>query len=217
MDANFGSVVWPISGENLYKIRARVAIPVLVRQARAKNAIVYSDLAEELGMPNPRNLDYVLGCVGNTMIKLGEYWSESVPPIQCLVVNKQTHLPGAGIDPFFQNDQNVQTWSVDLKKEMVDAALAHVYAYRHWDEVLKTLGLSAANADFTSIIGDATRLGGGETESHRRMKLFVAANPSAVGLPSATASGECEYMLPSGDRLDVSFRRNDCWIAVEVK
>jgi len=54
----------PISGEKLYQERARAALPLLVRQAQAGAPIFYSDLADELGMPNPRNLNYVLGSIG---------------------------------------------------------------------------------------------------------------------------------------------------------
>ena len=88
----------PISGDKLYQERARAALPLLVRQAQAGAPIFYSDLAEELGMPNPRNLNYVLGSIGQSMELLSKSWKEKVPPIQCLVINKATGLPGEGID-----------------------------------------------------------------------------------------------------------------------
>jgi hypothetical protein len=46
-----------MSGDKLYQERARRAMPILVRQALASQPIYYSDLAEELGMSNPRNLN----------------------------------------------------------------------------------------------------------------------------------------------------------------
>jgi len=49
------------------------------------------------------------------------------------------------------------------------------------------------------------------------MKEFVAAHPEAVGLPRSTVKGRCEFPLPSGDRLDVSFSTRAGWVAVEVK
>lgn len=48
----------PILGDKAYKVRARVALPLLVCQVEAGTSVFYSDLAEELGMPNPRNLNY---------------------------------------------------------------------------------------------------------------------------------------------------------------
>ena len=38
----------PISGTKAYQVRAREALPLLVRQAEAGAPIFYSDLAEEL-------------------------------------------------------------------------------------------------------------------------------------------------------------------------
>lgn len=52
-----------ISGKKLYQIRAREALPVLTRQAHSAQTIFYSDLAAELKIPNPHNLNYVLGCI----------------------------------------------------------------------------------------------------------------------------------------------------------
>lgn len=57
----------PISGDKLYQERARATLPLLVRQAHAGSPIRYGELAAELGMPNPRNLNYVLGSIGKAM------------------------------------------------------------------------------------------------------------------------------------------------------
>src|SRR4051794_2827561 len=89
-----------ILGDKLYQQRARLALPVLVRQALAESPIYYSDLAAELGMSNPRNLNFVLGCVGTTLEALGNKWNEAIPPLQCIVINKSTGLPGEGIGWF---------------------------------------------------------------------------------------------------------------------
>ena len=74
----------------------RKAFPLLVRQAKAEQSIYYSALAEELDMPNPRNLNYALGYIGYALKKLGKRWHEDIPPIQSLVVNKYTGVPGVG-------------------------------------------------------------------------------------------------------------------------
>ncbi len=75
-----------IHGEKLYQKRARKALPILVRQAKAEQPIYYSDLAEELNMPNPRNLNYVLGAVGNSLKKLEKKWKEEIPLINVIVI-----------------------------------------------------------------------------------------------------------------------------------
>ena len=84
----------PIYGDRLFQIRARSALPLLVRQARAANTISYSDLASELQIPNPRNLNNVLGCIGHSLSRLSNRWKEKIPMIQFVVVNKNTKLPG---------------------------------------------------------------------------------------------------------------------------
>lgn len=45
---------------------------------------------------------------------------------------------------------------------------------------------------------------GGESEAHRRLKLFVAQNPTVVGL-QPTALSKVEYKFRTGDRVDVLF------------
>ena len=67
----------PIDQEGLlYQRRAFSALPLLVRQAEAGQTIHYGQLARELGMPNPRNLNHVLGSIGTSLRNLGQLWGE---------------------------------------------------------------------------------------------------------------------------------------------
>lgn len=208
----------PLSGEKLYQERARAALPLLVRQAEAATPIFYSALARELGIPNPRNLNYVLGSIGQTMEALSKQWKETIPPIQCLVVNKKTGIPGEGIAWFLVKQEEYIKLPLRRKREIVQAELQHVYAYPHWRAVLEELLLLPAETDFTSLINTAShKFGGGESPEHRALKEFVSKNPSVVGLPKTTAHGLTEVPLPSGDVLDVSFQTRKLWLAVEVK
>jgi hypothetical protein len=75
-------------GDKLYQQRAREALPILVRQAMISQKITYSDLALELKMPNPRNLNFVLGSIGNLLRISSIEWNEIIPPIQSIVVKK---------------------------------------------------------------------------------------------------------------------------------
>jgi len=211
--------VSPVSGDKLYQERARAALPLLVRQAQAAKPIFYSALAHELGIPNPRNLNYVLGSIGQAMEGLSKQWKEKVPPIQCLVVNKATGLPGEGIGWFLVKQEEYAKLPLRRKREIVQAELQHVYAYQYWDAVLKELGLAPEETDFTNKIEAAAHaLGrGGEGPEHKLLKEFVSRNPSLVGLPNAAGIGKTEDPLPSGDVLDVSFRSRKLWVAVEVK
>jgi hypothetical protein len=212
------AVAEPISGNKLYQVRARAALPLLVRQAEAGVPIAYSDLAEELGMSNARNLNYVLGSIGRTMQRLSKAWKQKVPPIQCLVVNRRTGLPGEGIGWFLVKKEDFASLSPRRQRGIVEAELQHVFAYTKWRQVLATLELQPEASDYSDAIDRASRpLRGGESESHKRLKEYVAANPIAIGLPVATAVGTTERRLPSGDCLDVSFESRRVWVAVEVK
>lgn len=208
----------PISGDKAYQVRARAALPILVRQARAGVPVFYSDLAEELGMPNPRNLNYVLGSIGQSLERLSKAWKVKVPPIQCLVVNKSTGMPGEGIGWFLVKEKDFASLSLRQKREIVKAELQHVFSYPRWGEVLSTLALEPNLSDFSLIMEKASGgFGGGESEAHKALKEYVARNPKVIGLNSNVQVGVTEYPLPSGDSLDVSFYNNAFWVAAEVK
>jgi hypothetical protein len=207
----------PIEGDKLYQQRARKALPLLVRQALAGEQIFYSDLAEELGMKNARNLNYVLGSIGQTMQRLGKAWAEPVPPIQFLVVNKSTGLPGDGIEWFVTNLADYGKLPSAKQREIVKAELVKIFSYPKWPAVLAALSLPYTPPDFTPLIEEAIRFGGGEGEAHKRLKEFVARHPEVIGLPPNTPAGNIEQPLPSGDSLDVCFQETQEWTAAEVK
>ena len=201
-----------IEGEALYQQRAREVLPVLVRQAKAAQKIYYGDLAEEIGIPNSRNLNYVLGSIGQTLQELGDKWGGKIPPIQSIVVNRATGLPGEGFYDFLPAGRTAKQ-----KEVLVKAALAQVFAYPHWDLVLSSLKLKPSEPA-RKLVEAARRFGsGGESKQHLALKNFVAHNPSCIGLSPQVGDGRTEYSLPSGDCLDVLFLTKKAWIAVEVK
>ncbi|NOY73142.1 MAG: hypothetical protein GXP14_12360 [Gammaproteobacteria bacterium] len=208
----------PLSGDKLYQQRARKALPLLVRQARASTPITYEDLAHELNMPNPRNLNYVLGSIGQTLLNLSKHWNINIPPIQCLVVNKNTRLPGEGVGWFITDLSHYKKLSNKQRRQLVNAELQKIYAFDKWSDVLNTLGLNTDQSDFKKLNKKASQLkGGGEGPEHKKLKTFVANNPQIFGLPSSSGPGEKEHSLPSGDSLDVFFVHRKEHIGIEVK
>jgi hypothetical protein len=207
------------AGDKPYQLQARSALPILVRQARAKTPIFYSALAAELGMPNPRNLDYVLGSVGVTLNQISPNLGCQIPPIQFLVISKQTDIPGTGISTFVSSPSEFKKLPRKAKKVIVDAALAEVYAFQRWDDVLTHLHLKEATNSIAEV--EAARkyagFGGGESDAHKALKEFVRKNPSICGLPPTIPAGETEFSLASGDSLDVHFVHRSLRVAVEVK
>lgn len=201
-------------GDKLYQQRAREALPLLVRQALMGEKIFYSQLANEMNIPNARNLNYVLGCIGSTLIKLGEEHDIEIPFIQCLVVNKTTELPGEGIG-WFISDSDFRKLNKKQKKVVVDSQLAKIYAFPDWLRILKLLSLK--KPDFPALPIQKPRKGGGEGKAHKALKQYIAENPSVIGLSDSWPIGEIEFDLPSGDSVDVMFSWRKQVVAVEVK
>jgi hypothetical protein len=201
-------------GNKLYQQRAREAFPFLVRQALMGETIFYSDLAEEMGMPNERNLNYVLGCIGTTILELAKQKDEEIPPIQCLVVNKASNLPGEGFG-WFISEADFKKLDKKQKRIVVNSQLSKIYAYPKWLNILQELGLQQPS--FPSPIKNSQINGGGEGLAHKKLKDFIANNPTAIGLPTSCPKGKTEFSLPSGDSVDVMFAWRNELIAVEVK
>jgi hypothetical protein len=206
----------PISGQKLYQQRARKALPLLVRQAEAGTTIYYSDLAAELGMPNPRNLNFVLGSIGQTLENLSKAWKTPIPPIQCVVVNRATGLPGEGIGWFLVKKEDFVALPREQQEAVVNAHLERIFAYPFWAKVLSSLSLAPAPPLITKV--EVPKFGGsGEGPEHKALKDYVAKHPELVGLQPMAPSGRTEDPLLSGDSLDVSFCHGSRWVAVEVK
>ena len=213
--------VLDIMGDKPYQKKARKVLPILVRQAKAAKVIFYSDLAKEVGIQNPRNLNYPLGSIGMSLKKLSMAWGEDIPQIQALVVNKHTGLPGEGISDFInESDNNFKSLTSRKKKILIDNILNKIYLYDKWDEVLRAFGLSSTEVsdEFIKIHRDAAEkyVRGGEGERHKKFKLYIANNPQIIGV-SRKLKSCVEHPLPSGDSIDVSFENDNVWIGVEVK
>jgi hypothetical protein len=141
-----------LAGDSLYIQRAREAFPILVRQAIARQELVYSALADEMGMPNPRNLNYVLGAIGNAIKELSVEWGEDIPPLQCVVVNKFTGLPGEGVAWFITDFKDFKNQSAEQKKLLVGVELTRIFTYPEWDKVLAAFGLQAPKPVYGELL-----------------------------------------------------------------
>ena len=65
-----------LEGDKLYQKRARLVLPILIQQANAVRKFYYADLAEEIEIPNPRNLNYPLGSIVTAIKELSKAWRE---------------------------------------------------------------------------------------------------------------------------------------------
>jgi len=212
--------VGTLEGDKLYQRRARAALPILVRQAKAGQPLTYKELAHELAMPNPRNLNYVLGSVGNSLLALGEKWGMRVPPIEALVLNKESKVPGDGVAWFTPDAETYRIATLQQKKEIVRAMLTEVILFPDWDQVLLSLDLEPlppASVQLPQPSDVIPQGGAGEGEAHLKLKKAVAQHPEWFDLPTSMGPGATEVDLYSGDRVDVVFSNHRRRIAVEVK
>ncbi|MFA6619096.1 MAG: HNH endonuclease [Candidatus Neomarinimicrobiota bacterium] len=132
------------SGEKLYEQRARKALPVIVWHAINEEKVTYSDLAEEIGIPNPRNLNYVLGCIGSALEELSKEWGETIPPINAIVINKNTDFPSDGI-AWFLDKRRFDKFTPEKKKETLMRLFDEVFHYERWTEVLDAFKLDSTD------------------------------------------------------------------------
>lgn len=207
----------PFPGPALYQQRAAVALPLLVRQAWRGKEITYGDLARMMGMPNARNLNFVLGSVGNTLIKLGRKWGVKIPPIQAITVNAQTRLPGKG-GQLFVGGKKLLNENPHLKRRVIETAFGEIFAYQDWSKVLKELQLIPPTPQLDNLLKRAANLrgSGGESAAHNKFKERLAKNPGLLGI-KGHLSGSMEHPIPSGDRIDIVFESAREIVAVEVK
>lgn len=204
-------------GDKLYQRRAREVLPILVRQALSGKPIYYQHLANELGMSNPRTLNFPLGSVGKTLQELSATWEDPIPPIQCLVINQQDGLPGDGFG-WFMDEEGWRRLSKRQRRQLTEKVMQDIYVYPRWMEVLKALELEPISVDLQPLLFKAARMGGnGEGEHHRRLKEYVRHHPELVGVGKRHSPGNVEERLPSGDSIDVFFNAGQEWVGVEVK
>ena len=203
----------PISGNLTSQKQARTILPILVRQAMARQKITYGKLGEEIGVHH-RALRYPLGYIRKVLCELGKQWKEEIPHIQGLVVNQKTGLPGDGVIFLYGRKLNPRE-----KEAIVEKKLGDIFSYPKWLDVLEALGLPpAAPLDPQSDEPPTDHQSGtAESEAHQRLKDYIAWHPEVIKLGTSLAPGETEVVLPSGDKVDVLFRSDRSHIAVEVK
>jgi len=216
--ANRAKPIDPDGG--LYQRRALMALPILVRQAWAAQTIYYGDTAAELGMANPRNLDFVLGSVGKSIQELSREWNEKIPPLQAIVINKGTELPGEGFADFAPEPSEFRKAPVQIRRRILRPLLSSVYSYPRWADVLRHFGAAIpAPPSLDSLVPSSARLAlgaQGESEMHKEFKDFLAKNPQLFGLTGAVTT-YTEYCFPSSDRADILFVGSREWLVVEAK
>lgn len=95
------------SGDDWTSRITRLTLPILIWVAKQGKTITYKQLATELESRHGEEIKRRMtlygrpaGKIGYALIQLSDEWEEGVPPINALVVNAQSGLPGNGANDF---------------------------------------------------------------------------------------------------------------------
>lgn len=204
-------------------------VPILIAHVLAQrdgkmSRMTYKDLAGMLdrrdkhGRPWARGLGHVLGKVTSMVDNLQMGWAEEIPYLTTIVVagsGAEKGLPGIGIKGKWSG---YDALSIADKHARIGYEYKKILAFgSRWNEVLVMLGLPPlAVPSGPENAGGRGGWGGGESEEHKALKLFVRHNPHLVGADSSFDAMN-EFVLRSNDEIDVFFKSPALWIGVEVK
>lgn len=215
--------------EALHKIGPPIAMSMLVRAAKRHDTITYGEVANRISTSmkqkvSPRHIGSVVGEMMNRIIE----FAPKTPPINTLVVDRTTKLPGDGADWYIRRVvPNFHYKKLPNKKKRALLIPVHeaVFNFNDWDAIARRAFRGKFNKNELAVDagendGKASRLGfGGPAESteHRRLKEYVARNPKQFGAPKGSTVGKTELRLESCDEIDVWFTNEKEQLAVEVK
>lgn len=221
-----------LQGDSWMPTIARKLMPLLVSYAEACRSVTYGELSQEAiergwsHYVKPIAYRYPAGAIGYAIEESKKEWDEPIPPLNALVVNEKTGLPGKGVDYFLktylrQIGSNRRI-TPQKRQATVEAIHKDIFNYPGWRKLLKHYSLRIPPKvpippAKTKRKGKYNWSGEAESEAHKKLKMFVANNPWVVKLPRTTPRGEQEYPLPSADKIDVLFQSGPWDVAIEVK
>lgn len=216
----------------------RFAMPILLWCAKNGKTITYGDLEKEIARRHSIDIQQVktkyghpAGKVGDIIFEVAEEMDEDIPPINAIIIRKDTRLPSKGVDGYikkFLKKNSLNRLSKSNRDEITKEVMKAVLTYPRWQQVAEHLGykilqevlIYTTNDDSTPINVPAPKPiggGGGESEAHKKLKNKIANSPKLFLNFGKFGKGEEEYFLRSGDEVDVVFKSSELILAVEVK
>lgn len=218
---------------------ARATLPILLWAAKHHRTITYKQLAEELHRrtrdPIKRRMTLYgkpAGKIGEILIRLSDETGLDIPPLNSIVVNAGTGLPGAGATYFIKRllapnlRQGLGRGDVNA---LAQAAVNAVLNHHDWDLVAKALNVKKLptvqvlqESSFESEpirLPEQQPMAGGYSESlqHKALKCWAIANPKFFRRYGNFGVGTNEFRLESGDSLDGYLCSQIARLAIEVK
>ena len=195
----------------------RLIIPVLIRWAKSgKTDMTYGDLSLAVVGRKQYRLGHQLGQVHNVIDELQAQSGVKIPTLNTLVKNRKG-FPSSGFHVVYPSYNKL---SDDEKRVFIEGLDSKAIKFKRWDWVLDQLGLEPVKLITEEELHSKTSEmsgSGSEGKSHKRLTKFILEHPESIGLKDVVYKTD-EFVLPSGDRIDVYFvRKNGDWVAVEVK
>lgn len=222
-----------LSGTRWTERTARRMLPLLVWCAQREKKITYGQLDLELQRRNwGHHVNVVVyghpaGAIGDALAETEAETGNKIPPLNALLVNARTGVPGSGCDYYLKSylDRSVARLTEEQRKAMAEEIMDEIWRFRHWDDILADYGLAPIKGGIPSLREIAAPKAPGkggwskeaESEAHRKLKLWVAAHPEILKSRVRYPEGLVEWLFASADRVDVMFTHNEGCVAVEVK
>jgi len=183
--------------------------------------ISYQELARRIGhigsnrQPVATGMGKVLEHMGKMLQRVEDDWGQQVPHLQALVISKHDGLPSDGLKEFWSHYPGLTR---DEKRNHVMKAHEKIRDFgSRWNQVLERLELEPISLPaFGGRVPPPRRGHGAESPAHLAMKIYVSQHPEMFEIEGPWAAHQ-EYVLPSLDTLDVLFKCENEWVAVEVK
>ncbi|MEH6695017.1 MAG: hypothetical protein V7675_08235 [Hyphomonas sp.] len=221
--------------EQLRKDGLPYLVAYLMAAAEQRATLTYGQIAERLERDLKIDGRIFSTQIGHPVGALMEHIHASFPDaplINALVVNRATGFASEGVDVFLSEHFSVPLEKIQkqpsVKQELLRKALADVYGFKGWKKIADEL-FGADHHVFAHIrvepgteVDKSTSPGqprGGDAESpeHRALKERIAAHPDLVGAPENWLAAEVEFLLKSGDEVDVCITSATETRLVEVK
>jgi len=190
---------------------------------------IKTELEYQLGIDAifPVQIGHVAGSLMNRILE-----ADSTAPLINALITRSSGLPGEGVGHYFADRYGIEKYRKwekvppKIKQQLVDDERVKIFNYKKWEELNDVLFGSKAKtqlrkpdgSEVDGIAPNGKNFGGpAESEEHKRLKRWVAANPQKIGLRKSFGEGERESPLLSGDIVDVVFIDGNDVVTVEVK
>jgi hypothetical protein len=141
-----------LQGDKWTKYTARTVLPLIIWCAKNGRTITYGQLDREIVRRGwghhvmAVQYGYPAGRIGSALIETEEEWEKPIPPLNALIVNQRSQLPGDGVnwylERYYEPDILVNNMSLDERRAIVEEIHADIFSFEYWDDLLKEYELN---------------------------------------------------------------------------